>query len=92
MFVTADHGNAEQMRNEETGQPHTAHSNGPVPLIYVGRPAHMGDNGGSLSDVVPSMLHAMNLPKPNEMSGRPLMEFITDTPQHSEAALEVHDA
>jgi 2,3-bisphosphoglycerate-independent phosphoglycerate mutase len=92
MFVTADHGNAEQMRNEETGQPHTAHSNGPVPLIYVGRPAHMGDNGGSLCDVVPTMLYAMNLPKPNEMSGRPLMELITDTPQHSEPALGVHDA
>jgi hypothetical protein len=52
----------------------------------------MGDNGGSLCDVVPTMLYAMNLPKPNEMSGRPLMELITDTPQHSEPALGVHDA
>jgi 2,3-bisphosphoglycerate-independent phosphoglycerate mutase len=91
MFITADHGNAEQMRNEETGQPHTAHSVCPVPLIYVGRPAVMADNGGSLCDVVPTMLYAMNLPKPNEMSGRPLLAFATDT-ESGAPALGVHDA
>ena len=91
MLITADHGNAEQMRNEETGQPHTAHSTCPVPLIYVGRPAIMHENGGSLCDVVPTMLYAMNLPKPNEMSGRPLIEFAVPATQ-AEPSLGVHDA
>ena len=76
MLITADHGNAEQMRSESTGQAHTAHTSNPVPFIYVGeRPARMIDHG-ALSDVAPTMLRMMGLDIPQEMNGHPLVEFI----------------
>jgi 2,3-bisphosphoglycerate-independent phosphoglycerate mutase len=71
-LITADHGNAEQMRNPETGQPHTAHTSNPVPLIYVGRPAILEGNG-ALSDVAPTMLQLMGIEKPAEMGGDSLV-------------------
>jgi 2,3-bisphosphoglycerate-independent phosphoglycerate mutase len=74
MLITADHGNAEKMRDPETGQAHTAHTMDPVPLIYVGRPARLAD-GGTLSDIAPSMLHLMGLERPSEMTGRILVEL-----------------
>jgi 2,3-bisphosphoglycerate-independent phosphoglycerate mutase len=73
MLITADHGNAEQMVDEEAGQPHTAHTNNLVPLIYVGnRPATLAE-GGALCDIAPSLLAIMGLPQPAEMTGRPLI-------------------
>lgn len=72
MLVTADHGNAEVMFDPETNQPHTAHTTNPVPLLYVGRPATLADKG-SLEDLTPSMLQLMQLPIPDEMSGRPMV-------------------
>ncbi len=74
MLVTADHGNAEQMRDRETGQPHTAHTRNPVPLIYVGRPAGLAQHG-ALCDVAPTLLRLLGLEQPPEMTGRPLVEF-----------------
>ncbi|NOY67543.1 MAG: 2,3-bisphosphoglycerate-independent phosphoglycerate mutase, partial [Gammaproteobacteria bacterium] len=74
---TADHGNAEKMRDEETGQPHTAHTTNLVPLIYVGRDAQMA-NTGSLADVVPSMIYCMDMEKPSEMTGHSLLEFVEE--------------
>ncbi|MGD2118415.1 MAG: 2,3-bisphosphoglycerate-independent phosphoglycerate mutase [Chromatiales bacterium] len=74
MLITADHGNAEQMMDPAVDQPHTAHTTNPVPLIYVGRPAQLLDNG-SLCDIAPSMLHIMGLKIPTEMSGKSLLEF-----------------
>ncbi len=71
VLITADHGNAELMRNEETGQPHTAHTHNPVPFIYVGRPAEMEVNG-ALCDVAPTMLYLLGLEQPPEMTGRRL--------------------
>lgn len=71
-LITADHGNAEMMQDPNSGQAHTAHTSGPVPLIYVGRPATAID-GGILSDIAPTMLHLLNLPKPAEMTGKVLM-------------------
>ncbi len=67
MIVTADHGNAERMVNHETGQPHTAHTNNVVPLLYAGRDAVCQEKG-TLSDIAPTMLSLMNLPIPAEMS------------------------
>lgn len=68
-LITADHGNAEMMRNDETEQAHTAHTTNPVPFIYVGRkPAEMRPTG-ALSDVIPTMLYLMDIPKPKEMDG-----------------------
>ena len=71
-LITADHGNAEQMMNEETGQAHTAHTSLPVPLIYVGRQAEVVE-GGKLSDLAPTMLTLMGMDVPPEMTGKPLM-------------------
>ncbi|MFQ5642106.1 MAG: 2,3-bisphosphoglycerate-independent phosphoglycerate mutase [Thiogranum sp.] len=75
-LITADHGNAEQMRGKETGQAHTAHTSNPVPLLYVGRKAQMVD--GALADVAPSILYLMGLEAPREMTGRSLLELLPE--------------
>lgn len=73
MLITADHGNLEQML-DENGQPHTQHTVGPVPLVYVGaRPARVAH--GALRDLAPSVLALMGLAAPPEMSGRSLIDF-----------------
>jgi 2,3-bisphosphoglycerate-independent phosphoglycerate mutase len=73
LVVTADHGNLEMMRDPVTGQPHTAHTVGPVPLVYVGdRADAVLRQGGSLRDVAPTLLDLLGLPKPAEMTGRSL--------------------
>jgi len=81
VLITADHGNAEQMRGKETGQAHTAHTSNVVPLVYVGRPAELMD--GVLADVIPSLIYLMGLEKPPEMTGRSLVELL---PEHSDVA------
>jgi 2,3-bisphosphoglycerate-independent phosphoglycerate mutase len=74
MIITADHGNAEQMNDEATGQAHTAHTSNPVPFVYVGRPARIVYEG-ALSDIAPTMLYLMGLTPPAEMSGRSMVEL-----------------
>jgi len=74
ILITADHGNAEMMRNDETCQAHTAHTTNPVPLLYVGRPLNLNRNGGALSDVIPTMLDLMGLEQPTEMTGHSLID------------------
>ena len=75
LLVTADHGNLEMMRDPETGQPHTAHTVGPVPFVYVGdREGVRLRSGGALRDVAPTMLDLLGLPQPAEMSGRSLLD------------------
>lgn len=71
LLITADHGNAEQMRDPATGQAHTAHTSLPVPLIYVGGDADVV-SGGKLSDIAPTMLSLMGMEIPPEMTGKPL--------------------
>ena len=72
-FLTADHGNADQMA-DENGAPFTAHTTNPVPFVAIG----FGDvtlrSGGRLADIAPTMLQAMGLPQPEEMTGRSLLE------------------
>lgn len=70
-LITADHGNAERMQDLTTGVPYTAHTNLPVPLIYVGRKAEARD-GGKLSDLAPSMLYLLGMEIPKEMTGTPI--------------------
>lgn len=72
LLITADHGNAEQMRDPATGQAHTAHTNLPVPLIYVGDKTVKAVDGGKLSDIAPTMLALMGMEIPQEMTGKPL--------------------
>jgi 2,3-bisphosphoglycerate-independent phosphoglycerate mutase len=73
MIVTADHGNLELMRDPDTGEPHTSHTVGPVPLVYLGRPARLR-SGGALRDIAPTLLDLLDLPVPPEMTGRSLRE------------------
>ncbi len=73
LVVTADHGNLEMMRDPVTGQPHTAHTVGPVPLVYVGdRQGATLREGGALRDVAPTVLDLLQLPRPDGMTGRSL--------------------
>ena len=74
-LITADHGNAEKMRGDDTGQPHTAHTTNPVPLIYVGRPVSI-HSSGILADIAPTLLRLMALPTPTEMTGHSLIELL----------------
>ncbi len=74
MIVTADHGNCEMMRDPETGGPHTAHTLNPVPVVLVGGPSGAKLRDGRLSDLAPTVLDLMHLPKPPEMTGKSLLE------------------
>jgi 2,3-bisphosphoglycerate-independent phosphoglycerate mutase len=72
LLVTADHGNCEMMRDPDTGGPHTSHTTNPVPLFILGG----GDISlaeGRLSDLAPTLLQLMNLPKPVQMTGTSLV-------------------
>lgn len=72
LLITADHGNAEQMIDYKTGEPHTAHTTNPVPLILVGM-ENAKLREGRLADLAPTMLDIMNLEKPSEMTGESLI-------------------
>ncbi len=74
MIVTADHGNCETMIDPVTGGPHTAHTTNPVPVIMVGGPKGATLHQGRLSDLAPTLLDLMNLPKPPEMTGHSLID------------------
>jgi 2,3-bisphosphoglycerate-independent phosphoglycerate mutase len=74
VIITADHGNAEQMMDHVTHQAHTAHTLNPVPFLYIGRQAHLTENG-SLRDLAPSLLYMMGLPQPAEMTGQSLIQI-----------------
>lgn len=73
-LITADHGNAEQMVDHNSGQAHTAHTSEPVPFIYFGREANTR-SGGTLSDVAPTMLYLMGMEQPAEMTGKSIISL-----------------
>jgi 2,3-bisphosphoglycerate-independent phosphoglycerate mutase len=75
VFITADHGNAEQMIDYSTGDPMTAHTTDPVPFIYVSKEAIGKElRTGILSDIAPTMLGVMGLTVPEEMTGKSLIK------------------
>ena len=71
-LITADHGNSEQMIDYKTGEPHTAHTTNPVPLILVGMEG-VTLKTGKLADLAPTMLEIMGLKKPDEMTGESII-------------------
>lgn len=74
VLISADHGNAEQMFDPNTGQAHTAHTCNLVPFLYIGRSAKAAA-GGALEDICPTMLYLMGIEKPVEMTGKALVEL-----------------
>jgi len=74
MFICADHGNAEQLVDYETGEPFTAHTTNPVPFILVNAdPSYKLREGGCLADIVPTLIEMMGLEQPVEMTGKSLI-------------------
>jgi 2,3-bisphosphoglycerate-independent phosphoglycerate mutase len=74
MLVTADHGNVEMMRDAQTGQPHTAHTTNPVPVVLFNPPPGIVDlEDGRLADIAPTLLAMLGLDQPAAMTGHSLL-------------------
>lgn len=74
MFICADHGNAEQLVDYETGAPFTAHTTNPVPFIIVNADSsYTLREGGCLADIIPTMIEMMGMEQPEEMTGKSLL-------------------
>ena len=74
MFICADHGNAEQLIDDETGEPFTAHTTNPVPFILVNAdPEYKLREGGCLADIAPTLIELLGLEQPKEMTGKSLL-------------------
>lgn len=74
LFICADHGNAEQLIDYETGAPFTAHTTNPVPFILVNAdPSYRLREGGCLADIVPTLIECMGMEQPKEMTGKSLI-------------------
>lgn len=76
VIVTGDHGNAEMMLEEDSDEPHTAHTTNPVPFILIGE-RYQGTSlkeGGALEDIAPTALEILEIPKPSQMTGSSLIE------------------
>ena len=74
MFICADHGNAEQLKDYETGAPFTAHTTNPVPFILVNAEEGLKlREGGCLADIVPTLIELMGMEQPAEMTGKSLI-------------------
>ncbi|HEX8974686.1 MAG TPA: 2,3-bisphosphoglycerate-independent phosphoglycerate mutase [Patescibacteria group bacterium] len=87
LFITADHGNVEEIKNYQTGQLNTEHSSNPVPLWFITADNHkekrseeivrqQSEVGGLLSDVAPTILDLMGIPKSSEMNGESLLSLL----------------
>jgi len=86
ILLTADHGNAEQMSDEKTGQAHTAHTMNKVPLLLINGPDRVAAlRDGRLADIAPTLLDLMGLPQPKAMTGHSLVE---PAAERGEAAAE----
>ncbi len=74
LLVTADHGNCETMRDAETGEPHTAHTLNPVPVLLAGGPVGAKLHDGILADLAPTLLALMGIEQPLLMTGASLLD------------------
>ena len=74
LFICADHGNAEQLVDYESGEPFTAHTTNPVPFILVNYDSNYTlREGGCLADIIPTMIEMMGMEQPKEMTGKSLL-------------------
>lgn len=73
LFICADHGNAEQLVDYETGAPFTAHTTNPVPFLLVNCPGYGLREGGCLADIAPTLIELMGMEQPKEMTGKSLL-------------------
>ena len=74
LFICADHGNAEQLIDYQTGEPWTAHTTNPVPFILVNAaPGQKLREGGCLADIIPTLIELMGMEQPKEMTGKSLL-------------------
>lgn len=74
MFICADHGNAEQLVDYETGAPFTAHTTNPVPFILVNADeSYTLRENGCLADIIPTLIELMGMKQPEEMTGKSLL-------------------
>lgn len=73
VILTADHGNAEMMKDYQTGEPYTAHTTFPVPVVVIGVSKPIRVKDGKLADLAPTLLELIGLPKPEEMTGSSLI-------------------
>lgn len=81
LIITADHGNADLMVDPETGEPHTAHTTNPVPLVLLDPDATvLLRTGGALCDVGPTALALLGVPMPSEITGRDLRDLSVSSP------------
>ncbi len=90
-LITADHGNAEQMFDEKTGSPHTAHTTNLVPVLLAGVNSEIVlRDDGRLADIAPTVLDLLEIKKPEEMTGESLIEYIkaTATIDNEESVLD----
>jgi 2,3-bisphosphoglycerate-independent phosphoglycerate mutase len=71
VLITADHGNADYMINDD-GSPNTAHTKNPVPFFLVDKEFHPALHEGKLADIAPTVLRLMKIEQPNEMTGKSL--------------------
>ena len=72
LIITADHGNADKMK-ESDGSPFTAHTTNVVPFIVVGYPCELRE-GGRLCDIAPTMLQILGMEQPEEMTGTSMIK------------------
>ncbi len=75
VVLTADHGNAEQMVDYDTGEPHTAHTVNPVPVVLITDRLDIAVRDGILADLAPTVLDLLELEQPPEMTGKSLIEY-----------------
>ncbi len=73
LLITADHGNCEELWDDGSGGPHTAHSMNPVPILLAGGPAQAQLSNGTLADIAPTLLALLHMPQPVSMTGRNLI-------------------
>jgi 2,3-bisphosphoglycerate-independent phosphoglycerate mutase len=72
-LVTADHGNAEKLLEDDGVSPHTAHTTNPVPLVVTAEGATLRA-GGEIGDLAPTVLDLLGIPQPQEMTGQSLVK------------------